>query len=175
MSASDMTRVRMPRGLNKRSCKHIAIETARHPMDDDAQQEVAGVAVAPTRAGRKVERLFRGHPDELLFGIIFPQVDHRVGIVRNARGMREQMAHPDAVPSALSFRKPPGNPLVEAEPALLGQHSHGRGGELLSQRAGLIHGTVGCRNPVLEVGKAEAPREQNAVTTHDGDGKPGIF
>jgi hypothetical protein len=89
--------------------------------------------------------------------------------------VREQVANPDAVPNAPAFREPPRDCVVQAEPALLSEHADSGGGELLSERAGLIHGTVGCRNPVLEVGKAIAASEENAVATHDGHRHSGNF
>ena len=72
-----------------------------------------------------------------------------------------------------ALRQIAGDRVVEAEPAFLGEHDHGGGGELLSDRAGLIDRAVGGRHVVLDVGEAVAAGQEHAVSPEHGDRQAG--
>src|SRR5437667_326549 len=50
-------------------------------MDDDAQEDVAGVAVAPPVSRRELEDLARGETHEVIFGVVPAHRDRRTGNV----------------------------------------------------------------------------------------------
>ena len=61
--------------------QQIAVEGARDPVDDDAEQDVAGVAVAPARAGLEQRVQPRGEADQVVFAVVPPVVQRAVGVV----------------------------------------------------------------------------------------------
>ena len=128
----------------------VAVEPAGHPPHDGAEEEVPGVAVPPVIARGELDGERSGELHEVVLGIVAAIVERAVGVIRDAGGVGEQVPDGDAVPGGRAGHVP-ADGVVEPEPAIPGEHLDERGGELLPDRAGLVHRAVGGGDPVLEV------------------------
>src|SRR5215213_7703731 len=83
------------------------------------------------------------------------------------------MPHGYTVPHAGTLWQPLDDPVLQAEPPALSQHRHGGAGELLSNRARLIDGTVTGRYAQLDICQSKSPVKQDAVSTKNHHRHPG--
>ncbi len=151
----------------------VAVERPRRLAHHSAEQGVARVAVLPLIAGREVERHLVGHLREFVFAVVAAVVQFAVGVVGNARRVREQMANGDGLPA----RRPGGEELLqrigERQLAILDQQHDRRRRELLADRPRLEDGAIGDGHLVLEIGDAIAFRRDHLAAPHDRHGDAG--
>ena len=144
----------------------VAPEHAGHPANDDAEQGIAGAAVALELSRLELERL-SGGADHLALRIIAAPIEQ--GVLRDAGGVGEEMPDGHLRPHGFSLGQVAGDGIIELETTLLRQPHDGGCGELLGERAHHIDGAVGGRDALLQVGKAVSTREEHAVAPQNGD------
>src|SRR6185436_13760174 len=145
----------------------------RHAVDDDPQEDIPGVAVAPTVSGRELEGLLRGERHELVFRVVAAGVERAVGIIGDTGGVGEKMPDGDAPPRRRAVREESRYGVVEGETPLLGEHDDCRSRELFPDRPGLVYGTVGRGHVMLHVGVPVATGQYHAVAVEHGDRNAG--
>ncbi len=134
--------------LEDASLQDSAEWAAVDPFDDHTQQEVARVAVVPSRARSEVHGTRMGDLDDLLRR--HAETVDIVGcdflVVGNARRMRQQMSHRHAEPLAGEIRQILMDGVIQPEFIFLDEQHDGGGNELLADGADLEHGAVHHRN-----------------------------
>src|SRR5206468_11172138 len=78
---ADNPRRRHAERLENAVGQYVTVEAARHFADDDAEQQVTGVAVVPVRSRRKLERQLECEAGELVFGVVLSIVERADGVV----------------------------------------------------------------------------------------------
>ena len=137
---------------------------ARELRGEEAQDQVTRVGVAPLGARLELERHLHHDREQLLLGVVPPEVDLVFPVVPETRGVAEQVADSYPVPARRSRGEVPRERVVEAELALFGQEQDACRRELLSDGARLIDRVGGGRSLQLDVGEAVALRlDERAV------------
>ena len=155
-------------GLEDPLPQQVAIECAGHTVNQGAEQDVAGVAVAPPGAGSESKRERRRQPDESVFGVLAVQVDGAIGVVGDSGRVGEQMADGHSrhrlfpsgryLRTGSSRRRRPCSTSMSTSVAV----------NCFPMGAGLVDRAVAGGNPELEVGVAVPAGEQYAVTAEHG-------
>ena len=155
------------RRLEQSAGKILGVGPAARLFDDDAEEVVTRVVVAPFGAGREVHRL------------IAKQRQHRVvrerqghdskppghgRVVLDSGGVVEELPHGHTAARGRPIGKELAQLIVETELAVLHQRQHRGRGELLGDGADQIHRVGGGDDPLLEVRGAERLRVDGAST-----------
>ena len=147
--------------------QHVAVEASRGAADEDAQHQVARVAVVPPRARRELELEAEGQLRQLILGVVAPQVDRALGVVGDARRVRQQVAHGDGPERLRGLRKVLRDRVLQADLALLDERHHRGRRELLAEGAGLEDRVGPHGHAVLDVGEAVALGLDHRAVIHD--------
>jgi len=141
-------------------------------VDQDSQQDVAGIAVHPLRTGGKVERHLADLPGQLILAVILAEIDLVVELVGDPRGMREQMADFHVLP--VRGRRPQilVDRVVEPDFSVADQEHHQAGGELLADRARLENRVFADRHVPFEIRESVAADPGGFSLGHDRQGEP---
>src|SRR6516164_4132590 len=93
VGGADDLRRSHPKGPKNSLLKKIAIELPGYPVDDNSEQHVAGVAVAPFFSRSEAHRHLREGLNQLLLRIVLAEIDHAfvygffTPVVGNTRGV----------------------------------------------------------------------------------------
>ena len=166
---ADDARRRHAKRLEDPLGEHVAVESSRHLVNDDAEQKVPGVAVVPPRARRELERECERESRELLFGVILAIVERPDSVIGDAGRVREQMAHRDRLPRVGRIREKLLDRIGECELAGFDLQHHSRRSELLSERARLKDRLRADGHRVLDVRKAVPLRFCHGSALDDAD------
>jgi hypothetical protein len=100
MADSLITRVdAIPSGREDPFREEVAVELAAGLVDQDAEKDVAGVAIAPLGAGGEVRGQLHGDLDQLVLGVVLPVVEVGLALpVLDPRGVGQEVPHRDALP-----------------------------------------------------------------------------
>src|SRR5690606_8380201 len=135
---------------------------------EEAEEQVAAVAVAPLRARLELERQPLHDFEVLVLGVVPAEVDLVGAVVLETGGVREEMADRDPVPARGRAGEVLREAVVEGQLAVLREQQDAGGGELLADGPRLVD-RPGCRRHlVLEVREAVARALHHlAVPQHD--------
>ena len=144
-----------------RSCEKFGVVLAGDLVNDDAEQNVVGVAIGPLVAGRPLDGERFDFRSEFIFGEVEAEVERALGadaiagfIFREARRVREQILDEDRLPGGGSVGEVLGDAVVERDFAFFDEHHDGGGDELLADGAGLKEGLRLDGDIELDVGEA---------------------
>ena len=153
----------------------LGVGQARDLLDDDAEQHIGGVRIAPVGPRLVRQGLAGGlHGLDELGGVAVgatvlqepPRIDRRV--VPQARCVAQHP--PQAQPLGIGeVGQVDGEVVVQAELALMGELQDHGGGELLGDRADLADRAAGHGRARLDIGPAEALHEQGGSLARDAD------
>ena len=131
-------------------------------MDDNPEQHIARVAVAPFLSRSEAHRHLREGLNQLRFRIVLAKIDHafvhcfRTTVVGDTRGVGQQLADGDVVPGGRRFGNVLRDFVVQPHLPFFEKHHDSHGGELFANRAGLENRFGRHRNVALDVGQAVA-------------------